>query len=71
MQEGTREELVRDVAGLEAESADQSDGDEWEDADEVYSVEEQLKCLAIAKATLERLSSLNEAFVQEFTQSQR
>ena len=67
MQETTRYDLIRDAASLGAESADQSDEDKWEDADDFYSVEEQHKCLAVAKAALERFSSLNEARVQEFT----
>lgn len=69
-EEVIREELVRDVAGLQAEPVSNSDQDEREDSEEVYSFDEQLKSLAIAKATLERCSTLNACCVKAFTQCQ-
>lgn len=67
----TREEVIRKIAGIEPDTAPTADAVEQNDGKEIYSVEQQLECLAIAKVILEHFGSLEQVCVKAFMQCQR
>lgn len=66
-----REQVARELTGIEPEAPSNADAEEQEDGQEIYSVLKRLKCLVISKATLERFGPLEHVCVKAFTQCQR
>lgn len=66
----TIEELGRDIAAAET-TVSEVDGDEHPDTDSTESVEQQLHCIAVTKACLERMGSLSPDTNLAFLNCQR
>lgn len=66
----TREEVAREVAGIEPAVASNAVAEEQDDGEEIYSVLQQLKCLVIVEATLQRFGSLEHVCVKALMQCQ-
>lgn len=71
MEVTTPDELVQDVAGLPEPTPLDSDDDENENLENVFSVEKQLMSLAVTKTALKRHASMTSEVLKAFTKCQR
>lgn len=67
----TRDELLRDVAGLQEPTSPDPDEEGTDDLEEVYSLEKQLMSLEITKYALDWHNSLTPDVLKALTQCQR